>query len=131
MFAEDNDWYENVCSDIDIVIHVAWYARPGKYLESSLNLDCMSGTLAFARAAANQGIKKFIGVGTCFEYDLTTNQTLATNAPLKPTFYILLLRQQHFRALRSFFAMKELIFYGLGFSTYMERVRMTEDWFLL
>lgn len=103
LFAEDNDWYENVCADIDIVIHVAWYARPGKYLESSLNLDCMSGTLAFARAAANQGIKKFIGVGTCFEYDLTSNQTLATNAPLKPTFLYSITKTATFQSLEKFF----------------------------
>ena len=103
LFAENDDWYNNVCEGIDIIIHVAWYAEPGKYLESSLNLDCMSGTLAFAKAAANQGIKKFIGVGTCFEYDLTTNQTLGTNAPLKPSFLYSIAKTATFQSLEKFF----------------------------
>tara|TARA_B110001450_G_scaffold75450_1_gene71870 strand:- start:1395 stop:2237 length:843 start_codon:yes stop_codon:yes gene_type:complete len=84
-FTETLQWYENICKDVDVVIHVAWYAERGKYLESPLNLECLSGTLNFAQAAAKQGVKKFVGVGTCFEYDLTSSNPLDINALLRPT----------------------------------------------
>lgn len=103
LFTENDAWYNNVCEGIDIIIHVAWYAEPGKYLESSLNLDCLSGTLALAKAAANKGIKKFIGVGTCFEYDLTTDKTLETTSPLNPTFLYSIAKTATFQSLEKFF----------------------------
>ena len=31
-FTESAEWYEAICRDIDIIIHVAWYAEPGKYV---------------------------------------------------------------------------------------------------
>ena len=79
-------WYRNICKDVDIVIHVAWYAEPGKYLESDLNLECLSGTLKFAQAAAELDVEKFVGIGTCFEYDLTSTNLLDTHSPLNPQF---------------------------------------------
>jgi nucleoside-diphosphate-sugar epimerase len=83
LFAEDADWWANVCKDIDTVIHVAWYAEPGKYLQSAKNLDCLTGTLQLAKGAAQSGIRRFIGIGTCFEYDLTVG-LLSVNTPLRP-----------------------------------------------
>jgi dTDP-6-deoxy-L-talose 4-dehydrogenase (NAD+) len=83
LFSESDKWWEAKCKNIDIIIHVAWYAVPGKYLFSDNNMDCLSGTLNLAKGAAAAGIKKFIGVGTCFEYDLTDGM-LSVNTPLKP-----------------------------------------------
>lgn len=83
LFAEDAQWWANVCKDIDMVIHIAWYAEPGKYLQSAKNLDCLMGTLQMAKGAAQAGVKRFIGVGTCFEYDLTGG-ILAVDTPLRP-----------------------------------------------
>lgn len=83
LFAEDADWWANVCKDIDTVIHVAWYAEPGKYLQSANNLDCLMGTLHLAKGAAQAGVKRFIGIGTCFEYDLTGGM-LSVDTPLRP-----------------------------------------------
>ena len=71
VFNESANWWADVCKDIDNVTHVAWYAEPGKYLQSSKNLDCLMGTLQMAKGAAQAGVKRFIGIGTCFEYDLT------------------------------------------------------------
>jgi nucleoside-diphosphate-sugar epimerase len=83
LFAENADWWADVCQGIDTVIHVAWYAEPGKYLQSEKNLDCLSGTLQMAKGAALAGVKRFVGIGTCFEYDLGSGM-LSVDTPLRP-----------------------------------------------
>lgn len=83
LFAESAAWWREACRGIDTVIHAAWYAEPGKYLQSPLNLDCLQGTLQLARGAAQAGVRRFVGVGTCFEYDLSVGK-LSVDTPLRP-----------------------------------------------
>ena len=83
LFAETAEWWENVLQDIDTVIHVAWYAEPGLYLQSSKNLDCLQGTLSMAKGAVQAGVRRFVGIGTCFEYDLSHGM-LSIETPLNP-----------------------------------------------
>lgn len=83
LFAESAEWWTTTCKSIDTIIHVAWYAEPGKYLLSDKNMDCLQGTLNLAKGAVHAGVKRFLGVGTCFEYDLTGGM-LSINTPLKP-----------------------------------------------
>jgi len=83
LFAADTPWWKQVCVGIDTVVHVAWYAEPGRYLTSARNLDCLAGTLKLAQGAAAAGVRRFVGIGTCFEYDLTGG-TLSVDTPLKP-----------------------------------------------
>jgi dTDP-6-deoxy-L-talose 4-dehydrogenase (NAD+) len=83
LFAEGTDWWADRCRSVDTIIHAAWYAEPGKYLQSARNLDCLSGTLELARGAVSAGVRRFVGVGTCFEYDLTAGR-LAIDTPLVP-----------------------------------------------
>lgn len=83
LFKEKSDWWKHLCQDIDIVIHAAWYAEPGKYLESPINVDCLLGTLELAKGAVEANICKFVGIGTCFEYDLSEG-FLSIDTPLKP-----------------------------------------------
>ena len=83
LFAESADWWADVCTDIDTVIHVAWYAETGKYLQSAKNLDCLIGTLQMAKGAAQAGVDRFVGIGTCFEYDLAGGE-LSVETPLRP-----------------------------------------------
>ncbi len=83
VFARSAAWWVERCAGVDMVVHVAWYAEPGKYLTSDRNLDCLSGTLALARGAASAGVRRFVGVGTCFEYDLRGGR-LSTQTPLNP-----------------------------------------------
>jgi dTDP-6-deoxy-L-talose 4-dehydrogenase (NAD+) len=84
IFSETADWWQTACKGIDIVIHAAWYAEPGQYLQSARNLECLEGSLKMARGAAEAHVRRFIGVGTCFEYDLSLGM-LRTDAPLRPT----------------------------------------------
>jgi dTDP-6-deoxy-L-talose 4-dehydrogenase (NAD+) len=65
------------------LVHAAWYAEPGEYLTSSLNLACLAGTLNLAHAFAEVGGQRFVGVGTCAEYDLSVG-VLTTGTPLAP-----------------------------------------------
>jgi dTDP-6-deoxy-L-talose 4-dehydrogenase (NAD+) len=84
LFAEGAAWWADVCAGVDTVIHVAWYAEPGKYLTSERNLDCLAGTLRLAQGAARSSVRRFVGIGTCFEYDLTRSAPLAVDTPLRP-----------------------------------------------
>jgi dTDP-6-deoxy-L-talose 4-dehydrogenase (NAD+) len=83
LFEESAAWCAEACADVDTVIHAAWYAEPGKYLTSTRNFQCLTGTLHLAQAAADSGVRRFVGIGTCFEYDLDVG-TLSVNTPLKP-----------------------------------------------
>lgn len=53
----------------ELCIHMAWYAVPGKYLHSTKNIEMLNATVRLAAHLENLGCRKFIGIGTCFEYD--------------------------------------------------------------
>lgn len=82
-FAESPDWWAKTCAGVDTVIHSAWHVEPENYLQSPKNLDCLSGTLNIARGAVRAGVRRFVGVGTCVEYDLTLG-VLSVVTPLNP-----------------------------------------------
>jgi len=80
LFSEDEDWWEHCVSTSDIVIHTAWYTNPADYMTSAENSRCAEGTVRMAIGAANGGIKRFVGLGTCLEYEQSGNLlTTATN----------------------------------------------------
>ena len=83
LFSEDINWWTVHCTGIDTVIHLAWYAEPGKYLDSPLNTDCYNGTVSMIKGASKAGIKKFVGIGTCFEYKFS-DCPLEISSPLDP-----------------------------------------------
>ena len=70
LFSESPEWWADTCQGVDIFIHAAWYAEPGKYLQSPLNLVCLNGTILMAMGCAFAGVQRFVGIGTCFEYEL-------------------------------------------------------------
>ena len=83
IFQESSDWWAEQCKEVDVVIHAAWYAEPGKYLQSSKNMGCLAGSLNLAKGAVIAGVKRFVGIGTCFEYDLSAG-VLSKDTPLNP-----------------------------------------------
>ena len=83
LFSESSTWWGKACDGVDTVIHSAWYAEPGQYLQSDKNLDCLIGTMNLAKGAASAGIKKFVGIGTCFEYAMS-DKPLTVDSPLEP-----------------------------------------------
>lgn len=83
LFSESEAWWEHQLQGADIVIHGAWYAEPGKYLQSPTNMDCLIGSMVLAKGAAKAGVKRFVGIGTCAEYDQSFG-VLTVDTPLKP-----------------------------------------------
>jgi dTDP-6-deoxy-L-talose 4-dehydrogenase (NAD+) len=84
IFLESADWWVHVFKGVDVVVHSAWYLNPQNYLHSEVNLDCLAGTIVMAKAAKEAKIKKFVGIGTCLEYDLS-EKYLTINTRLSPT----------------------------------------------
>lgn len=83
LFTEPTDRLEQLLEGSETLLHAAWYAEPGSYLTSPQNLTCLTGTLNLASAFATVGGKRFIGVGTCAEYD-TSEGLLTVDTPLAP-----------------------------------------------
>lgn len=84
IFAESEDWWVEVLHDVDTIIHVAWHMEPGEGLTSEKNIESLEGTLKLARASTKAGVKRFVGIGTCFEYDLAQEE-LSVDTALKPS----------------------------------------------
>ena len=83
IFAQSKSWWAEALQGIDTVIHAAWYVEPGLYLQSPINLDCLKGTITLAQACIDAGVRRFVGIGTCFEYD-TDAGYLSVETPLRP-----------------------------------------------
>jgi nucleoside-diphosphate-sugar epimerase len=83
LFAASPGDLRALCSGVDLCVHAAWYAVPGKYLEAPENLACVTGSLALLEALAAAGVRRAAFVGTCFEYDFE-HGWLSETTPLKP-----------------------------------------------
>lgn len=51
------------------ILHLAWSVEHGVFWTAPSNLNWCAATLSLAAAAAQVGVKRFVGVGTCYEYD--------------------------------------------------------------
>ena len=83
LFKESAEWWADTCQGVDIVIHAAWYAEPGLYMQSQKNLDCLTGTLQLAAGCVQAGVQRFVGIGSCSEYDMSIGH-LSVDTPLRP-----------------------------------------------
>jgi len=68
----------------DAALHLAWYAEPGRYLDSAENLAHLEWSLRLVRALARSGCRRFVGVGTCAEY-APAREPLREGSPTAPT----------------------------------------------
>src|SRR5437879_7525013 len=64
-------------------IHAAWYAEPGKSLDSPRHLDSLRSSLDLLESLAKAGCKHVVGVGTCFEYAMQ-DKPLTEDSPTGP-----------------------------------------------
>ena len=53
----------------NVVLHNAWFVEHGAFWESTLNLDWVGATLRLGRACIEHSVDRFVGVGTCYEYE--------------------------------------------------------------
>jgi nucleoside-diphosphate-sugar epimerase len=67
----------------DLCLHLAWTTEPGKYLRSLDNVRLLQASLQLATGLAAAGCTRFVGVGTCFEYD-TDAGYLSEQTPTRP-----------------------------------------------
>ena len=109
VFAQSSNWWAKVLEGQDTLVHLAWYAEPGEYLKSERNLDCLAGTLAMAKGAVAAKLRRFVGVGTCFEYDLTVGD-LSIDTPLAPETPYAAAKAAAFLMLKSWFATADVEF---------------------
>ena len=68
---------------VDLCVHLAWYAVPGKYLAAPENVECVSGSLRLLRALARNGCRRAVFVGSCFEYEFGP-EPLREDGPVQP-----------------------------------------------
>jgi nucleoside-diphosphate-sugar epimerase len=68
----------------DAALHLAWYAEPGRYLDSAENLAHLEWSLRLLRALARAGCRRLVGVGTCAEY-APAREPLGEESPTAPT----------------------------------------------
>jgi nucleoside-diphosphate-sugar epimerase len=55
-------------ASFDCCIHLAWYVEPGKYLHAPENKQWVEASLRLARMLKENGCRRFVATGTCFEY---------------------------------------------------------------
>ena len=68
----------------DLILHLAWCVEHGRFWTDPANNDWLNASMALAEAAVRNGVRRFIGVGTCFEYDWPADGECHENAtPLK------------------------------------------------
>ena len=67
----------------EVCVHCAWISTPGEYLESPANEQHLCWSESLARILPGLGVRHFVGVGTCLEYepgkDLLHEDTSPTN----------------------------------------------------
>jgi len=68
----------------EMALHLAWYVEPGKYWEAAENLDSVSMSLFLARTLAEAGCARFVGAGSCAEYDWNYGLLTEEVTPLRP-----------------------------------------------
>ena len=109
LFTETTDRLEHLLEGSETLVHAAWHAEPGEYLTSPLNLACLTGTLNLACAFAAAGGKRFVGIGTCAEYDSAAG-LMTTDTPLAPSTLYAICKASAFQVLRCFLGTESLGF---------------------
>ena len=109
IFSESNSSLKRKLKNVDLIIHSAWYVNPKDYLYSKKNLDCLTGTINLAKAASECKVKKFVGIGTCFEYDVE-KKFLSTKTSLSPQLLYSASKASVFFTLSNFFNTRETLF---------------------
>ena len=83
LFGADAAHLDHLVRGVDLCVHLAWYAVPGKYLAAPENVECVSGSLRLLRALARNGCRRAVFVGSCFEYEFGP-EPLREDGPVQP-----------------------------------------------
>jgi nucleoside-diphosphate-sugar epimerase len=66
------------------LLHLAWVTAPDRYRHTAENLDWMEASLALVKSFAEQGGRRFVGAGSCAEYDATDDPCVEDTTPIRP-----------------------------------------------
>ena len=64
------------------MLHLAWYAEPGKFWDSRLNWEWLRASVQLLKIFTESGGMRFVGAGTCAEYDWNGPGILSESSPL-------------------------------------------------
>ena len=109
LFSEGISGLSSLLNGCEILVHVAWYAEPAEYLHSDENIKCLKGTLDLVQAFYDSGGKRFIGIGSCAEYELSKG-TVDINTSLSPSTLYAATKVAAFQVLSHFTAQKNISF---------------------
>jgi len=68
----------------EAILHAAWYAAHGRFWTARENLRWVDVSLDLAGRFAESGGRRFVGVGTCAEYDWSYGYCSESTTPLRP-----------------------------------------------
>jgi nucleoside-diphosphate-sugar epimerase len=66
------------------LLHLAWITTPDRYRYAPENLDWLEASLALLRAFGEHGGRRFVGVGSCAEYDVAAGRCVEETTPIRP-----------------------------------------------
>ena len=66
------------------LLHLAWYAEPGKYWQSSMNLKWLAASAELLLAFTEAGGRRAVMAGTCAEYDWSHGYCRESATPRNP-----------------------------------------------
>ena len=66
------------------LLHLAWYAEPGRFWDAPINLDWAGATLGLVRAFREGGGERAVVAGTCAEYQWGSDRFDETSTPCQP-----------------------------------------------
>jgi len=69
----------------DFVLHLAWYAVPGKYWDALENQDWLRASLELVAACAARASTRLVAAGSCAEYGLTAGECTEESTPPSPS----------------------------------------------
>jgi len=94
------------------ILHCAWDVTHGSFWNAPANLDWVAATLRLARAFANYEGRRFVGLGTCAEYDWSDDGVRPRREDdlLRPTSLYAQAKASTGSVLQAFFADQEICF---------------------
>jgi nucleoside-diphosphate-sugar epimerase len=66
------------------LLHLAWYAQPGKFWTAPENLDWVAASLFLYRAFLDTGGRRALFAGSCAEYDWSYSELEEARTPIHP-----------------------------------------------
>lgn len=66
------------------LLHSAWMAAPGRFWTDPSNLGWLEAGVAMMRAFRSGGGERFVGIGTCAEYDWSSTSFIEDQTPIRP-----------------------------------------------